>query len=109
MSAPDKQELLPCPFCGGVNLSYYYNAIRCDDCLTEGPPDHDDTDEGIRSEWNTRTKPSCDVVLSITQGRLEAALLSLEYASNSDDVVLKSIASDCLEDFRSQTTGRAGQ
>jgi hypothetical protein len=56
--------LLPCPFCGGVNLSNQYNDglywIRCEGCGATGPACR--KRQGDTPSWNTRQAPSSDTL-----------------------------------------------
>ncbi len=72
----EKAELLPCPFCGGIDLNEVSNGecnafIECEDCGASGPA-------GIRwvrtDGWNTRHLPE-SVEKELTQAREEVERL----------------------------------
>lgn len=54
---PDGGELLPCPFCGGLDVrmedaGFNHFAVRCKDCLAQGKRDYDES--AATAEWNRR-------------------------------------------------------
>ena len=53
-------KLKPCPFCGSNNVKENamggIASVRCLDCYSDTIM-QDDTWEGVRSQWNTRTNP----------------------------------------------------
>ena len=91
MSAVD---LLPCPFCGGTNItdeSYWiaspvewFGKFKCNDCVTDGPLSefkYDDRAEAVadaRAMWNRRAPVSAGKVKA-----LESALRKLETANEA--------------------------
>ena len=64
----DKNELKPCPFCGGKDIEghhvedAYYE--RCNGCGAEGPPIHGPRDDG--TDWNTRQSPKAMIAEGFT-------------------------------------------
>jgi Lar family restriction alleviation protein len=54
----DKNELLPCPFCGvnGVSMKSDWDSfdeyVECDDCLSRGPSET--SENGAAAAWNDR-------------------------------------------------------
>ena len=70
MSDDRTTELLPCPFCGGDDLSEgpYSPYVICNGCGAFGPGNSDVTHEEAIEAWNTRTS---EQAIAATLGGVE--------------------------------------
>ena len=48
-------SLLPCPFCGGINIIHCWHHMYCHACGADGPDADSQHESEARSAWNRRT------------------------------------------------------
>lgn len=48
-------ELLPCPFCGGINIIHCCHHMYCHACGADGPDADSQHESEAIAAWNTRT------------------------------------------------------
>jgi len=48
-------ELLPCPFCGGINIIHCSHHMYCHACGADGPDADSQHESEAIAAWNTRT------------------------------------------------------
>ncbi len=48
-------SLLPCPFCGGINIIHCGHHMYCHACGADGPDADSQHESEARSAWNRRT------------------------------------------------------
>ena len=48
-------ELLPCPFCGGINIIHCSHHMYCHACGADGPDADSQHESEAIAVWNTRT------------------------------------------------------
>ena len=75
-------SLLPCPFCGGINIIHCGHHMYCHACGADGPDADSQHESEAIAAWNRRTPQP---VVREPLGNKELQAISLEYSDSEDE------------------------
>ena len=80
---PTDAELMPCPFCGGINIIHCGHHMYCHACGADGPDADTQYESDALAAWNRRT-PQPVVREPLTVDEVEQLIAQWSYEVHGD-------------------------